>query len=170
MMYEEKRPTCVTVIGWAWSILGGLMCLSAIFALFGSLMMGEGVEGHGDVSFIFRIFPVLAIVQMGVGVLGLVAGINFLKLRAWSRPVLEVLTWLMLVFVVGFMVFWVFNWLSITSEGAPSGFSIMGGAMGVVITGIYGVPLGIMLRYLRGDKVRSAMQGSAEASAVPKEE
>ena len=89
-MYEEKRPTCVTVIGWAWSILGGLMCLSAIFALLGSLMMGEmmgeGVQGHSDGPFVFRILPVLAIVQVGVGVLGLVAGINFLKLRAWSWP------------------------------------------------------------------------------------
>jgi hypothetical protein len=32
----------------------------------------------------------------------------------------------------------------------------------VVITGIYGVPLGIMLKYLRGPKVRNAINGTAE--------
>jgi hypothetical protein len=32
----------------------------------------------------------------------------------------------------------------------------------VVITGIYGVPLGIMLKYLRGPKVRNAVSGTAE--------
>lgn len=166
-MYLEKRPTCVTVIGWAWIIIGGFMCLSAIMALFGSIMIDEMAQHDPDMPFISWIFPLLAIVQIGVGVLGLVSGINFLKLKAWSRKVLEGLTWLFLVFAVGFMVFWVFDWVSMTSGDAPRGFGIMGAVMGVFITGIYGVPLGIMLKYLRGDKIKNAIAGTAEPSDSP---
>jgi hypothetical protein len=161
-MYQEKRPTCVTVIGWAWIILGGLMCLSAIMAFVSSIMIGEMVKDSPDVPFIFKIFPLLAIVQIGVAVLGLFSGINFLKLKAWSRNVLEGLTWLLLSFTLGFMVFWIFNWISMTSSHGSSGFGVMGVVMGVVITGIYGVPLGIMLKYLRGPKVHNAIYGIAD--------
>jgi len=60
------------------------------------------------------------------------------------------------------MVFWVINWVSMSSGHGPRGFDIMGAVMGVVITGIYGVPLGIMLKYLRGPKVKNAINGNAE--------
>ena len=39
---------------------------------------------------------------------------------------------------------------------------IMGVVMGVIATGIYGVPLVIMLKYLRGDKIRNAVAGTDE--------
>jgi hypothetical protein len=161
-MYQEKRPTCVTVIGWAWIIIGGLMCLSAIMAFISSVMIGEMSQHRPGSPFIFKIFPLLAIVQIGVAVLGLVSGINFLKHKAWARNVLEGLTWLLLSFTLGFMVFWIFNWISITSGDGFSGFGMMGAVMGVVITGIYGVPLGIMLKYLRGPKVRNAIYGISD--------
>jgi hypothetical protein len=161
-MYQEKRPTCVTVIGWAWIILGGLMCLSATMAFVSSIMIGEMAKDSPGVPFIFKIFPLLTIVQIGVAVLGLFSGINFLKLKAWSRNVLEGLTWLLLSFTLGFMVFWIFNWISMTSGHGSSGFGVMGVVMGVVITGIYGVPLGIMLKYLRGPKIHNAIYGIAD--------
>ena len=166
-MYQEKRPTCVTVIGWAWIILGGLMCLSATMALFSSIMIGDMAQGDPDIPFIFKIVPMLAIVQIGVAVLGLTSGINLLKLKAWARNVLEGLTWLLLIFILGFMVFWVINWVSMSSGHGPRGFGVMGAVMGVVITGIYGVPLGIMLKYLRGPKVKNAINGTAEPTTQP---
>jgi hypothetical protein len=161
-MYQEKRPTCVTVIGWAWIIIGGLMCLSAIMALFSSVMIREMSQTDPNIPFIFKIFPILAIVQVCIAVIGLISGINFLKLKAWSRSTLEILTWLFLIFILGFMIYWVFNWVSMSSGHGPRGFGVMGAVMGVVITGIYGVPLGIMLKYLRGPKVRNAINGAAE--------
>ena len=42
------------------------------------------------------------------------------------------------------------------------GFDVMGAVIGVVIIGIYAVPLGIMLKYLRGDKVKNATIGKTE--------
>lgn len=52
-----------------------------------------------------------------------------------------------------------------TSEHA-FGFGVLEIIFIVFIFGIYGVPLGIMIRYLRGQKVKSAMGGSAEPVAV----
>ncbi|MGD9367715.1 MAG: hypothetical protein PVH87_18590 [Desulfobacteraceae bacterium] len=168
-MFQEKRPTCITVIGWVWIILGGLMFFSAIMALFGSVMIGQmsqsDPEALRNMPTIFKFFPLIAIGQIGVAIIGFVSGINFLKLKIWARNILESLTWLLLIFVVGFMIFWVYNWISMTSGHGPRGFDIMGTAMGVVITGIYGVPLGIMVKYLRGDKVKNAMTGFAEPGA-----
>jgi len=165
-MFQEKRPTCVTVIGWVWIIIGGLMCLSAIMVLFMSVVVGQMLrtdpEPDQNVQAIFRFFPLLAVSQIGVGVLGLVSGINFLKLKSWSRKVLEVISWLLLMYVVGFGIFWVFSWVSMTSGDGPTGFDMMGTVIGVVITAIYIVPLGIMLKYLRGDKVKNALIGPAQ--------
>ena len=108
---------------------------------------------------IFRYFPLLAIVQFCVASGGLVSGIHSLKTKAWSRNVLEILTWVLLLFIAGFGIFWVTNWVSATSGHGSNGFGIMGAVMGIIIMGIYGIPLGIMLKYLRGEKVKTALNG-----------
>jgi hypothetical protein len=168
-MYQEKRPTCVTVIGWAWIILGGLMFLSSIIGLFASISINQSLqadpEATKEIPAMFKYFSFIAVGQMGMALLGFIAGINFLKLKMWARNVLEVLTWLLLLFILGFMVYWEFNWIAMTSEHAPHGFDIMGAAMGIVITGIYGIPLGIMVKYLRGNKVNNAIMMAAEAAS-----
>jgi hypothetical protein len=169
-VYQEKRPTCVTVIGWAWIIQGALMCISAVMALFAFNMMISQIsaaspDANQNLPAFFRFFPLLAIIQICVAVFGIISGVNFLKLKPWSRNALEILTWLVLVFVVVFMLFWVGSWLSMTSSHAPIGFSIMGAVMGVVVSAVYGVPLGIMLKFLRGDKVKMALKTDVEPPA-----
>ena len=171
-MYNEKRPTCVTVIGWTWIILGGFACFSAAMALVSSVMIGGVTIAQDDrnlpflnvLNVFFGIFPLLALIQIGFAVLGLVSGICFLKLKAWARAVLESLTWLLLVSVLGFMFIWIFIWVSVTPDHGPDGFVVVGAVMGVVVSGLYVVPLGIMLKYLRGPKVRNAISGAAESS------
>ncbi len=163
-MYQEPRPTCVTVIGWVWVIIGGLMMLSAAMGLLASL-----AAPHPPTSdprpLMFRIFPVLATVQMCVAALGAISGFHFLKLKAWSRTVLEILTWLLLAFSIGFAVFWVREWLDVTSQHSNTNFGLMGALMGVVVTGIYAVPLGVMLKYLRGTKVKNAVGATGVSGA-----
>ena len=161
-MYLEKRPTCVTVIGWVWIIIGGLMCFSSIMVLLSSMMMGGMAQKDPNMPFIFKIFPLLAIIQIAAAALGFVSGINFLKLKVWSRRVLEILSWLFLLFLVVFGIYWEFSLLSMTSRHGLKGFDIIGAVMGAVIISIYVVPLGIMLKYLRGDKVKNAMTGTTE--------
>jgi hypothetical protein len=162
-MYLEKRPTSVTVIGWAWVVISALMIFSSVMGLLASMMAGEMMHSQGDAGFeaplMFRIFPLLAAVQMLFAGLGLVAGLSFLKLKAWSRPVLEVQTWILLAFVVGFMIYWMHSWVSMTSgmEVATDRFALMGLVMAVVMTAVYAVPIGFMLRSLRGAVVKAAM-------------
>ena len=91
-MNEKKRPTCVTVIGWVWIILGAFMCFSAVMGLFASLMMnqmaGAEPEMHAEMPAFARIFPLLALAQAGLAILAIVAGVQFLKLQPWARAAL----------------------------------------------------------------------------------
>lgn len=158
-MFQEKRPTCVSVIGWVWIILGGLMCLSSAMAILSFAVIGEMAHDDSDMPFLFQIFPWIVAVQIIVAVIGLVAGVNFLKLKAWSRRILEILTWAMILFVIGFGGFLFFHIYSASSMQLSLGFGIMELIFMIVVIGIYGVPLSIMLKYLRGEKVKSAMIG-----------
>ena len=170
-MPVNERPTCVTVIGWAWIVVGGLMCFSAAMGILGSLSMGEMMrsfpESHQEVPTFVRLFPLIALVQVCGGALGLVSGVHFLKAKEWARRVLVLLTAVLLVFVVGFGIFWLIMWGSMTSGHAPAGFAAVGLIMGVFNTALFGVPLGIMLKYLVGDRVKMAMGASDRHSEDP---
>lgn len=144
------------------------MCFSAVMALFASIMMMSQIsaaqpDASQNMPGFFRFFPFLAIIQIGVAIVGIISGVNFLKLKAWARNALEILTWLVLIFVVGFMIFWIATWLwGTTSSHTPIGFSIMGAVMGVAISAMYGTPFAIMLKFLRGEKVKMAMRTTVE--------
>jgi len=161
-MTVNERPTCVTVIGWAWIVIGGLMCFSALMGIFMSLSMQQMMRTHPhmdqEVPAFFRYFALIALGQVAVGALGLAAGINFLRLAEWARKVLLVVTTLLFLFVVGFGVFWVITWVGMSSGHGPPGFAAMGLIMGVFNTALFGVPLGIMTKYLAGDRVKQAMK------------
>ena len=156
-MTQETRPTCISVIGWAWIIIGGLMTISALFALIGFMMMPEEAMEDPNVPMIFNFIPVIIIFQIAFSLIGIYSGINFLKLRQWARSVLEIQTWILLVFTSIFMIYWIYSWVGLSSEIEDMGFSILGAVMGLVMSAVYIVPLIIMLRYLRGDKVKKAI-------------
>ncbi len=165
-MYPEKRPTCVTVIGWAWIIIGGLMCLSAVMGFIMSFFMWFVLlKEEAERPFILLLFPVLCIAQVGVAVLGLVSGIHFLRFKLWARTVLEWLTWFLLVFVVGFSIFWIFMWAFQVRDHGSLPLMIMGlyGALSMIA--VYGIPLAIMLRYLRGAKIKHVFRDAAEGAS-----
>ena len=168
-MFQEKRPTCVSVIGWVWTILGGLMLLSSFMALISWNMVGQAAssdpEFQNNMPTIMKFFPHIASVQMIVAIIGLISGINFLRLKAWSRSALEVITWILLLAIISFGGFWQFGWVSSSMGHGPAGFDIIGVVMGVIIFAIYIVPLAIMLKYLRGEKVKGAMKLGTEPLA-----
>jgi hypothetical protein len=47
MEKESARPTSVTVISWAWIIIGGLMILGGLMGLFSYTMISPGKELGG---------------------------------------------------------------------------------------------------------------------------
>ena len=166
-MFKEKRPTSVTVISWVWIALGVMMTLSATMALLGFLLVGNQTSQIDNLPLLFKYFPYFAAIQVVLAITGVVAGINFLKLKRWSRDVLEVLTWLLLIFIVGFSFYWSSQWLTMTSGVKENGFQLMGLITGMVVCVVYAIPLFFMLRALRSTRVRNAV--SHEPNAVDSE-
>ena len=162
-MYQGERPTCVNVIDWVWIILGIGFVGQGVIVL--PLISRALRETHQNISLMTVIFPpeiipfvpFLVIASIGVGALGIVSGINFIKLKSWARAILEVLSWLFFAYMTVSGAFWVavVCWIGVTS--------VVMGAFGLVLCLVfYGVPLGIMLKHLRGEKVRNAISNTAE--------
>ena len=168
-MFQEKRPTCVTVIGGVWIVFGVLMFLSSVMGLLSWNMVGEAAKSepnfHQNMPSIMSFFPHIVAVQSIVAIFGLISAINFLRLRSWSRAVLEIVTWILLIAIAGFSVYWEVGWVSSSFSNGPDGFDILGAVMGLFIFAMFVIPLVIMLRYLRGDKVKNATQPAAVAES-----
>jgi apolipoprotein N-acyltransferase len=151
--HEKDRPTCVTVIGWFWIVVGGMFCLNAAMGL----LLFQWSRGS-PMPTIVKAVPLIALLQGSAGALGLVAGVNFLKLRAKARTVLECLTWLFLFFMVGLLISWIGYFIhrnANQADGLPVFFMVFAGIIPSVITA---VPLGIVLMFLRGKTVKEAMR------------
>ncbi len=150
-MYLEKRPTSITVIGWAWIVIGGLMLISSVPALFMSVSLNSdpSFQEQEDIPFVFRYFVYFAFLQCLFSVVGIISGVNLLKMKLWARNALEILSWILLVSLVFFLIYWSINWLSFQEEIPDDSSSYIGLIMAIMITSIYGVPLIIMIRKLR---------------------
>lgn len=122
-------------------------------------------DAHQSIFNTLVFFQLLAIVQIGLATLGIISGVNFLKLKAWSRTSLELLTWCLIVFVAGKIVVLIVNRFSAASNPNQIGLSIGYAVLGLFMLAIYGVPLGIMLKYLRGFKVKLAIEIAAISTA-----
>ena len=160
------RPGVVTAIGWLFIAVAALTALGGIVGLVSELIMpmpelGPGVRSPvagGVVDFLTRYVHAIVGVVIAFAALLLISAEQFLKLRAWARCALEVATWLGLVYVIGFGIFWVFNWVKVTPRvGAPDTFTILGAVMGSVVTVVFLVPCVVLIWLLRGAAVRQAM-------------
>jgi hypothetical protein len=160
--FEEPRPTSVTVIGWVWLILGGYMCVGSALVLLMWLMGQTQADGERTVFLLERLEPLIICTQLVFGAAGFFAGLKFLDLKSWARTVLEVLTWILLVYTVGFGCFWVYTWISQHLSRRLSGRAIVFGAAGILVTCVFAVPLAIMLRYLRSQRIRGVLRSEDE--------
>lgn len=177
-----KRPTGITITAWLWIVTGGLMIFSAVMAGFAYTMMGdmgpppstssEMPAEFAVMSSIFRYFGVLLLLQGIVAVVAIWAGVSLLRMKQWARTAIEVLSWIAFLYTVGFGIFWVYMWVSMTGQ-VPAGsvpvntdsFQVMGAVMGVIVTSVFAVPLWIMIRYLRGVEARTAIASAHQANA-----
>ena len=148
-MSLEDRPTSVFVMGWLWMVLGGFLSVFSGLILFLSLFLTDQVVRQEDSAY-FNVFCVLALVQCCIGLLALVSGSFFLKGKTWSLIVLEILTWLFIVYVLGVTGFMFF---ALKADLVPSPPAIK--IMILVGSAMFLIPLGIMLTYLRRSSVRT---------------
>lgn len=146
------------VIGWVWCILGVVLASGAALALIMSLSQPPPPSSVGPP---WTWLPVLAPIQILMGLTGTVAGFRFLRLEPWARRVLEVLTVMTLVMVVCVNIFVASVWTSSMQEAAGADLGPMryfGVVVAVISTLIYGGALAFMLYRLRGPEVRDAMK------------
>lgn len=160
-MFQHKIPVCVTVIGWSWIIIGIIVGVSNLIALLYYLtnkpIIVTSHDAHLGILNTLIFFKLLAIIQVGLAVFGLISGINFLRLKAWSRKSLEVLTWFLLFSIAGVIIVRVINEFTVASSNSQIRFATRNMFIGIFMLGCYGLPLGIMLKFLRGDTVKTAM-------------
>ena len=173
---QKKRPTAVTVIGWMFIASAILMILSGGMGLAaftfvkqtagGVPPLPEDIPGQLRViEIVFQYFEPIAVVQISFAIFILIASIQFLRLQRWARTALEVISWLGLVYMVGFGIVWVASWIGITSsipltEGTPGPspmFNVVGVIMGALITACWAVPLVVIIVFLRGKTIRGAL-------------
>lgn len=164
-----SRPTAVTIVGWLYVAFGALSVFSGIFGLVISLMLpdfgapGEMVDGPPPfriVMSVFDYFGLLAAVQIVAASAAIWGGVAFLRRRAVGRAILEGITWLALIWIVGFGVFWVWVVMSMWSSTPAEPASVIFPAfiaLGVVMVIGMAIVVAVILRVLRGPAVRGAM-------------
>ncbi len=155
-MATERRPKCISVIGWAWIIIGGMMIVSSVAAIVAFNTMTIPESRLND-SWVLRMIPVFIVLQVMFAASGLYSGVHFLRLKPWSRQVLEVQSWVLLMLLIAFAVYWQVDWQSTVPSHVQGNRQISGAIMGGVMMLLYIVPLGIMIKTLRGDVVRVAL-------------
>lgn len=105
--------------------------------------------------FMFEYFGIFSILQILFVIFIIYSGIMLLGQKSWARLSLEVVTWLSLLYIVGFGIFWVFTWISITGQVTPNeNEEMIGVIIGTIISLVFAIPLGFIIKYLRSDKTR----------------
>ena len=175
-MEPPTRPTSVTVIAWIYIVGASLTMLSSLVALvvFNAMKQMGGVPTMPPevpaafklLGVVFQHYDLLVLLQLAFAVFVLVAGIGFLKLRAWARTALEAVSWLSLVYLLGFGILWIAMWVGVTSripqgEGTPVSsaalFTTFGIVMATVILGVFAIPPIVIIKFLRGSTSRQAV-------------
>jgi hypothetical protein len=173
---QKKRTTSVTVIGWIFIAGAILMILSGGMGFAAFTFMKQTAGGVPPVpeeilgqlrvmKFVFQYFELIAIVQVAFAIFVMIASIQFLMLRRWARTALEIIAWVGLVYLVGFGIAWVVSWIGITSNipltegvsGPSPMFNIVGVVMGSLVTVCWVVPLVVIIIFLRGKTIRTAL-------------
>jgi len=168
-----QRPTSVSVIGWLAVIFGGMAVLSAVMILTVSLLVPEMRDATPPessdmpapfrlMSYVFRYFWVLAVIQLGAATLLISAGVALLKLRAWARTTIEIYACFGLAYNLAFGTFWLWSIASMMKvvpeeAGTAATMSIVMMVFGALMVVGFSIPLIIVIRVLRGATVRTAI-------------
>lgn len=103
---------------------------------------------------------VFTLIQWGFAALITASAVFLWMLRPWARTSLEIISWLLLVLVVGFGGFWLYMFLEMTAHVPPSMRSQLDW-MGWIALGtitLTSIALGTSIGFLRGRTIREALQ------------
>ena len=143
-VFVEERPTAVSVVGWAWIVIGGLALLSSLLNLF--LLATDAPQAFGSW------LPAALAAQCLLGAVGLYGGIRFLRLDERARKVLEYMTSAFAVLLVASAI----GGVVFVAPDLDS--SLVLALFAAFMLALYGVPLFFMLKALRSQKVKDAMR------------
>ena len=173
MIWRNKQPCppSVNVTGWLCVVLGGVTVLSAAVLGLGAFMRRsleeQGIDPLAQVEglldpfsrMVLRNLGTLSASQLILGIITLVIGIEFLRLRPYARPALEIFAWITLVLSCAAGVLGIVAWLSppgsapvVFPEGVVTPFA------GVVLTLAQCVACALVIRYLRSRGIRILFQ------------
>lgn len=174
-MDHIDRPASVSRVSWIWIVSGALIIISGVmstgaFSGLPAFMSDEDLPRQvpsvaavmGGLS---HYLVWVTVLQMAMAVPAIVAGVYYLKLRAWARGILELLTWLSLAVLIGFAFFWPPLWVTLSEHLLPKDGSIdlervkvAGAVAGAAVMLVMAVPLAVMIRSLRSKAVRDAIR------------
>ena len=183
---EKKRPTAVAILGWLLIAVSALALLSSCGLFAVCLLISERAPGRfppdltdappgfGLLAWMLGHFAIVAGAQFAVSAFSIYAAVAFLRLRGWSRHYFEALSWLVLLYSVGFGVFWVCAWCGVTGgmqASAPPGgvppaaFQLVGMVTGILATLINAAIPAFLIWLLRSRHVRPAFAPGARPEA-----
>lgn len=168
----RETSTAVKVIGCLFIAVAGFKILVAVFgylALSSVTKMASGLTqttaGAADASRAFQYLVLWIAAQILIGAFVIVAAVQFMRLRAWARTALEVVSWLGLAYVIGTGIMSVAAWGKISGMAskagfgsAPSAFGTMGLILSVGTMVVFAVPLIVVIWHLRGETISKVVR------------
>ena len=185
-----KKPVLVIIIAVVWIYMGinmfsrGIGWLAAHDAVQSMLNNLEALKSGDDSTNQFakileippdmflRHHKLAGIIQMAIGLFFIVSAFYLLRLRAWARTALEIISWIGLTFAVVYGVFIIFMWNLLgpifkelemsSSEGIPE-FSYLYNNMIYlsVFSAVALIAVILMIIFLRGKTIRNAVKLSS---------
>ena len=164
----------VTVIGWVWIVLAGVLVMKALVNLLTlSILRSTAptlLQALGDqlahVPFVQTILRHAGAVMVTQAVFWAFVGFcafHFLRLRPWARAAIQTVCCLGLVYAACLLVLWVELWqkagLATRDPSLTEAKRSVALFAGVVVWILLGSLFGIMLGFLRSSRVREAFAG-----------
>lgn len=120
-----KRPASIPAIGCLYIGCGSFLILGVLFLLLAGATMrlpNAGPDQYGAASNFVNNFALSACLPLCPAILLIFAGSAFLRLRPWSRALMETIAWLAIVVVIGYGISSVMSMYSLATID-PDGFS-----------------------------------------------
>lgn len=170
---QGRAPTSLVVIGSIFIVVATLLILSGLMNVLVLPQMGEALDAMElelkkappeeipwEFTFVLSMLRYAGIwmsVQMAIAVLALVAGIQFLRRRAWARTALEVVTWVGVAQVGLVGLSWLWMATGFSSKTGAGGPGLMIGVVLIVMFAVFAAPFVVILAFLRGRTIREAV-------------